>query len=89
MVSRGHGGRSTRHAPCSGSPVLNAYNADGATLTYVAAAHGHTRGVRISVMPHDDAEALLVEAWHLNMSPMAGLPTLHRSEERAGTYYAH
>jgi hypothetical protein len=40
-------------------------------------------------MPHDDAEALLVEAWHLNMSPMAGLPTLHRSEERAGTYYAH
>ena len=53
---------------------MDAYNADGATLTYVAAAHGHTAvvellvgegGADISKATPDDAKALLVESWRI------------------------
>jgi hypothetical protein len=74
--------------PASAGVYLNAYDADGATLTYVAAAHGHTAmvellvdeaGADISKATPDDAKALLIESWRLDlpprkseMNPMAG-----------------
>ena len=54
---------------------VNAYDADGATPTYIAAAHGHTAmvellvdegGADISKATPDDAKALLVESWRLD-----------------------
>ena len=57
---------------------VDAYDADGATLTYVAAAHGHTAmvemladegGADISKATPDDAKALLVESWRLDPPP--------------------
>ena len=62
------------------SPSLNvnAYDADGATLAYIAAAHGHTAmvelladegGADISKGTRDDSKVLLNEAWRLNPPP--------------------
>jgi ankyrin repeat protein len=57
---------------------VDAYDADGATLTYIAAAHGHAAvvellvdegGADVSKPTQDDAKALLVEAWRLNPPP--------------------
>ena len=57
---------------------VNAYDADGATLMYVAAAHGHTAvvamlvdegGAGISKATPDDAKSLLVESWHFDPPP--------------------
>ena len=54
---------------------VDAYDADGATLTYIAAAHGHTAmvamlvdegGADVRKATPDDAKALLIEAWRLN-----------------------
>ena len=51
---------------------VDAYNADGATLTYIAAAHGHTAlvellvdegGADIGKATRDDAKSLLVADW--------------------------
>ena len=51
---------------------VDAYDADGATLTYIAAAHGHKAmvemlaaegGANISKATPDNAKSLLVEAW--------------------------
>ena len=53
---------------------VDAYDADGATLTYIAAARGHTAmvellvdegGADISKATPDDAKALLVESWRI------------------------
>ena len=53
---------------------VNAYDADGATPTYIAAAHGHAAmvellldegGADISKATPDDAKALLVESWRI------------------------
>ena len=63
---------------------VDAYNADGATLTYIAAAHGHTAmvelladegGADISKATPDDAKPLLVEAFRLDPPPQAFMDT--------------
>ena len=60
---------------------VDAYDAGGATLTYVAAAHGHTAvvamlvdegGADLSKATPDDAKLLLVESWLLDSPPHAG-----------------
>ena len=56
---------------------VDAYDADGATLTYVAAAHGHTAvvelladegGADVGKATTDDAKALLIKAWLLDQT---------------------
>jgi len=68
----------------------DAYHDDGATLTYVAAAHGHTAmvelladegGADISKATRDDAKALLIESWRLNP------PTQKRRDKIDGGVY--
>ena len=59
---------------------VDAYDADGATLTYIAAALGHAAlvellvdegGADVGKATPDDAKSLLIESWRLDPPPQA------------------